>query len=191
MSEETMVISEVARKFNIENHQLRDWCEVGLVRHKRIGRIRYIFTDEDKKIEKIIELKEKFGKHAPNEMIREELIKANLMSDEQTKVLDNDVDEEDVKVNSFKEAILLLAQKIEEMDKKIEKKEQLMLPSENSAKKKDVVEIKEQINKLEKDNQRLKEVNDQLLKRLDSIHSAMTEIQKEQGKSIWKRMFTK
>ncbi len=186
-----MVISEVARKFNIENHQLRDWCEVGLVRHKRIGRIRYIFTDEDKKIEKIIELKEKFGKHAPNEMIREELIKANLMSDEQTKVLDNDVDEEDVKVNSFKEAILLLAQKIEEMDKKIEKKEQLMLPSENSAKKKDVVEIKEQINKLEKDNQRLKEVNDQLLKRLDSIHSAMTEIQKEQGKSIWKRMFTK
>ncbi|WP_418055471.1 MerR family transcriptional regulator, partial [Priestia megaterium] len=32
-----MVISEVARKFNIENHQLRDWCEVGLVRHKRIG----------------------------------------------------------------------------------------------------------------------------------------------------------
>jgi len=191
LSEETMVISEVARKFNIENHQLRDWCEVGLVRHKRIGRIRYIFTDEDKKIEKIIELKEKFGKHAPNEMIREELIKANLMSDEQTKVLDNDVDEEDVKVNSFKEAILLLAQKIEEMDKKIEKKEQLMLPSENLAEKKDVVEIKEQINKLEKDNQRLKEVNDQLLKRLDSIHSAMTEIQKEQGKSIWKRMFTK
>ncbi|NGY81018.1 hypothetical protein F6Y03_02305 [Bacillus megaterium] len=42
------------------------------------------------------------------------------------------------------------------------------------------------MNKLEQDNQRLKEVNDQLLKKLDSIHSAMTEIQKEQGKSIWK-----
>src|SRR6478735_6292932 len=167
MSEETMVISEVARKFNIENHQLRDWCEVGLVRHKRIGRIRYIFTDEDKKIEKIIELKEKFGKHAPNEMIREELIKANLMSEEQTKIINKDLEEEDTNENSFKEAFLLLAKKI------------------------DVIEIKEQMNKLEQDNQRLKEVNDQLLKKLDSIHSAMTEIQKEQGKSIWKRMFTK
>ncbi len=31
-----------------------------------------------KKIEKIIELKEKFGKHAPNEMIREELIKSKF-----------------------------------------------------------------------------------------------------------------
>jgi hypothetical protein len=77
------------------------------------------------------------------------------------------------------------------MDKKMEKKEQLTLPSENLAEKKDVIEIKEQMNKLEQDNQRLKEVNDQLLKKLDSIHSAMTEIQKEQGKSIWKRMFTK
>jgi len=191
MNEETMVISEVARKFNIENHQLRDWCEVGLIRHKRIGRIRYIFTDEDKKIEKIIELKEKFGKHAPNEMIREELIKANLMSEEQTKIINKDLEEEDTNENSFKEAFLLLAKKIEEMDKKMEKKEQLTLPSENLAEKKDVIEIKEQMNKLEQDNQRLKEVNDQLLKKLDSIHSAMTEIQKEQGKSIWKRMFTK
>src|SRR6478609_4223776 len=180
MSEETMVISEVARKFNIENHQLRDWCEVGLVRHKRIGRIRYIFTDEDKKIEKIIELKEKFGKHAPN-----------VMSEEQTKIINKDLEEEDTNENSFKEAFLLLAKKIEEMDKKMEKKEQLTLPSENLAEKKDVIEIKEQMNKLEQDNQRLKEVNDQLLKKLDSIHSAMTEIQKEQGKSIWKRMFTK
>ncbi|NGY85409.1 MerR family transcriptional regulator [Bacillus megaterium] len=111
MSEETMVISEVARKFNIENHQLRDWCEVGLVRHKRIGRIRYIFTDEDKKIEKIIELKEKFGKHAPNDMIREELIKANLMSEEQTKIINKDLEEEDTNENSFKEAFLLLAKK--------------------------------------------------------------------------------
>ncbi|NGY85408.1 hypothetical protein F6Y05_03855 [Bacillus megaterium] len=42
------------------------------------------------------------------------------------------------------------------MDKKMEKKEQLTLPSENLAEKKDVIEIKEQMNKLEQDNQRLK-----------------------------------
>ncbi len=44
----------------------------------------------------------------------------------------------------------------------MEKKEQPTLPSENLAEKRCYSRIKEQMNKLEQDNQRLKEVNDQL-----------------------------
>ncbi|MEK1833071.1 hypothetical protein AAAC51_41620 [Priestia megaterium] len=55
-------------------------------------------------------------------MIREELIKANLMSEDQTKIINKDLEEEDINENSFKEALLLLAKKIEEMDKKWKRK---------------------------------------------------------------------
>ena len=78
-------IGSVAKRFEITVNRLRDWCDVGLVKHeRRANNTRFIPESEYKTIERIIELQDGEGESGPKrplDEVREELLKDKLLSD--------------------------------------------------------------------------------------------------------------
>lgn len=180
---EWMPIGEVAKRFDMENARLRDWCNKGLVEFEMRSNARYIPASEFEKIQKILDYfdeAQKMGTRRTFEDVREMLNKENLFVKHEVEVQKKkEVKALQVSIESalsqmgFDEALDLFADKVNEIATKSDLQE---IETRISGRLQGETEKRE---KAEKELAKSNELNEDLKNTLQEMKKQMDSVQSE------------
>ncbi|WP_100401188.1 hypothetical protein [Bacillus sp. FJAT-44742] len=181
-------IGEMAKRHNLKDYSIQKWCDDGLVNFRwdeEFGRV--IKSEEDKKIQRIKEIKKEKGQKTSSETIRRMLIQEGLIKEQTNlseikssgmqKSMENALEEIGVK-----DILLTLAEHIHT----IPTKEDILKLGDNQAEfariQSDLEKEKEkadQLKQIEVENRELRKENAELKSRLETLSNELESLKED------------